>query len=160
MPETAMPNASPPNAAPPAFALDDRLSADAIAIGDLPLCRVLMKDDSRFPWLVLVPRRAEVSEILDLSESDRTQAFAEMMAASTVLREAFRPDKLNVAALGNMVRQLHIHVIARFHSDAAWPSPTFGFGEPVPFPAHALGVVAGRIATALKPYGLSTEALA
>jgi diadenosine tetraphosphate (Ap4A) HIT family hydrolase len=121
----------------PDFALDPRLSADTVHLGDLALSRVLLMDDARFPWLVLVPRRAEVSEITDLAEADSTALWQEIRLACGVMQSLAKPDKINVAALGNIVSQLHVHVIGRFRSDPAWPGPVWGFGTRTPYPLHA-----------------------
>ena len=110
--------------------LDPRLEADTFTVADWSLCRILLIRDARFPWLVLVPRRADVSEMLDLATDDRKQLTSEIDRAADGLRKAVRCDKLNVAALGNMVAQLHVHVIARRRTDAAWPKPVWGHGNP------------------------------
>lgn len=109
------------------FALHPRLAADAAPVADLALCRVLLMDDARWPWLILVPRRAGVRELVDLSPADQQALTGEIARASRTLQTLFSPDKLNVAALGNVVEQLHIHVIARFRDDPAWPDPVWGF---------------------------------
>lgn len=121
----------------PDFALDPRLSADTVHLGDLALSRVLLMDDARFPWLILVPRRAEVSEITDLAEADSAALWQEIRLACGVMQSLARPDKINVAALGNIVSQLHVHVVGRFRSDPAWPGPVWGFGSRTPYPLHA-----------------------
>lgn len=115
------------------FMLDARLAADALTVGDLPLSRVLLMNDARFPWLVLVPRRAGLSEFHDLPRDLRIALLDEIHQAGTALRALCAPDKLNVAALGNVVSQLHVHVIARFRSDPAWPRPVWGVDEPMPY---------------------------
>ena len=112
------------------FTLDPRLQADTLHVADWPLCRVLLINDARFSWLVLVPKRAGVSEMLDLEPDDRRQLSAELDRAAAALRRTVACDKLNIAALGNMVSQLHVHVIARRRSDAAWPRPVWGQGLP------------------------------
>jgi len=114
------------------FVLDPRLAADTVSLGDLPLCRVLLMNDRTYPWLILVPRRAGLAEIIDLQAAGRAVLTEEIAAASAALRAATGCHKLNVAALGNMVRQLHVHVIARFEGDAAWPGPVWGKVPPVP----------------------------
>ena len=115
-----------------AFSLDERLSADSLPLcqTDLSLLRVIR--DSRFPWLVLVPARAGLADLIDLAPADEAQVMADVRAASLTLRTATSCDKLNVASLGNMVRQLHVHIIARFESDAAWPGPVWGVGKAEP----------------------------
>jgi diadenosine tetraphosphate (Ap4A) HIT family hydrolase len=131
---------------PAAFTLDPRLKADTLAIGDLPLSSVLLLNDAHFPWLVLVPRRAGATELTDLSEEDAATLMGEIRLAARVLLELAKPDKLNVAALGNLVPQLHLHVVARFRSDPAWPGPVWGFGERRPYPDHAAAALVERAA--------------
>ena len=109
------------------FALHPRLAADTVVVTDLPLCRVLLMDDARWPWLILVPRRAGVRELIDLSPAAQQALTGEIARASRTLQTLFSPDKLNVAALGNVVEQLHVHVIARWRGDPAWPAPVWGF---------------------------------
>jgi len=108
------------------FALHPQLAADTVTLADWALSRVCLMDDARYPWLILVPRRAGAREIEDLEESDRVVLMEEIATAGHVLREATECDRLNVAALGNVVAQLHVHVIARFATDAAWPGPVWG----------------------------------
>jgi len=127
------------------FTLDPRLAADTVHAGDLALCRVLLMDDARFPWLVLVPRRPDVAEITDLSAEDAHALMDEMRLATGVMLELAKPDKVNVAALGNVVPQLHVHVIGRFLSDPAWPRPVWGVGEARPYPHHARAQMVERI---------------
>lgn len=129
-----------------AFSLDPRLSADTHAVGDLALCSVLLMDDARFPWLILVPRRAGLSEWTDLSEPDAAALTGEIRIAVNVVQALARPDKVNVAALGNVVAQLHLHVVARFRSDPAWPGPVWGHGERRPYPPHARAQILERAA--------------
>ncbi len=132
-----------------AFTLHPRLAADTIAIGDLPLCSVLLTDDSRYPWLVLVPRRLGAREIVDLSAEDRAVLIEEIAAASRALRAVTGAEKLNVAAIGNVVAQLHVHIVARFAADAAWPEPVWGRGAALRYGAGAARERARRIATEL-----------
>lgn len=113
------------------FALDPRLATDTHPITQWPLCDVLLMDDARYPWLILVPRVPGARELIDLDESTRTQMRKETDAAAECLRSATTPDKLNIAALGNVVEQLHVHVIARFRDDDAWPKPVWGFHPPI-----------------------------
>ena len=121
----------------PEFLLDPRLAADTTAVAELELCTLRLSKDARFPWLILVPKRAGMAEIIDLDAMDRAILLDEIVLVSEALRAATRCHKLNVAALGNQVRQLHIHVIARFEGDAAWPRPVWGAGEPVAYEAAA-----------------------
>ena len=110
------------------FELDPRLAGDTAFVADWPLGRVLLMDDARYPWLVLVPRRRGAVELDDLQESERTQLMDEIQRAMDALRSVAEFDKLNVGALGNIVRQLHVHVVARREGDAAWPGPVWGHG--------------------------------
>lgn len=126
------------------FTLDPRLQADTIPVGDLALCSVLLLDDRRFPWLVLVPRRAGLAEITDLAAGEAGLLMDEMRAAVRVLTELARPDKVNLGALGNLVPQLHVHVIARFRSDPAWPGAVWGHGARVPYQPHAAALLIER----------------
>lgn len=127
------------------FTLDSRLTADTVLVGDLPLCSVLLMDEARFPWLILVPRRADATEITDLSAEDAAALMDEMRIATRVMLELAKPDKVNVAALGNVVSQLHVHVIGRFLSDPAWPKPVWGIGEARPYPLHARAQMVERL---------------
>ena len=115
------------------FELDARLAGDALVVGDLALCRVLLMRDSRFAWLILVPRRADRVEVSDLTEDDRALLWREVDAAGGALRAVAPCDKLNIGALGNIVRQLHVHVVARREGDAAWPGPVWGSGRSEPY---------------------------
>ena len=110
------------------FALDPRLAGETHVIGELSLSRLLLMDDARFPWLVLVPRRVGLAELDDLDETDNTRLMHEIRRAMKKLRGLGECDKLNVGALGNTVRQLHVHVVARHQRDAAWPGPVWGHG--------------------------------
>ena len=130
-----------------AFALDPRLDADTIPIGDLALSSVLLLDDARFPWFVLVPRIGGASEVTDLSEEQSVQLMREIRIAARVMMELSRPDKVNVGALGNIVAQLHVHVVGRFRSDPAWPGPVWGHGSRTPYPDHAASALIERAAT-------------
>ena len=111
------------------FELDARLAGDTLVVGDLELCRVLLMRDSRFAWLVLVPRRAGMAEVSDLAEDERALLWREVDAAGAALQAIAPCDKLNIGALGNIVRQLHVHVVARREGDAAWPGPVWGSGK-------------------------------
>lgn len=115
------------------FELDARLAGDTVVVGDLPLCRVLLMRDQRFCWLVLVPRQAGLVEVSDLAEADRVALWREVDQAGAALRAVAPCDKLNIGALGNIVRQLHVHVVARVEGDAAWPGPVWGSGKAQPY---------------------------
>lgn len=122
----------------PDFALHPQLAADTLQVADLPLCRVLLMNDSQYPWLILVPRVADIRDIDELSSADSAQLNDEIRLACGALRARVTLDKINVASLGNMVPQLHIHVIARRTSDAAWPRPVWGVSPAVPYNDTAL----------------------
>jgi|SRR5690606_12298959 len=106
--------------------LDPRLADDTHPLAQMALCDWRLMDDSHYPWLVLVPRVAGATELVDLSESQQQELLREVSRASHLLRASFAPDKLNVAALGNVVPQLHVHVVARNTGDIAWPGPVWG----------------------------------
>lgn len=127
------------------FALDPRLSADSVPVGDLALSSVYLMDDARFPWLVLVPRRGGASELTDLVAEDATALMEEIRIAVGVMLALAKPDKVNVGALGNIVPQLHVHVVGRFLSDPAWPGPVWGHGTRAPYPPHARAQMVERI---------------
>ena len=117
----------------PEFALDPRLEADSSPVTELALSTLRLSTDARFPWLILVPQRAEMADIIDLDDMEQAILFDEIVLVSRALRTATACHKLNVAALGNQVRQLHVHVIARFETDAAWPRPVWGAGDAVAY---------------------------
>jgi diadenosine tetraphosphate (Ap4A) HIT family hydrolase len=131
------------------FALDARLIADTHAIGELPLSQLLLMDDARFPWLILVPRIAGARELIDLDERDQQSLLAEINLVGRALETLLNPNKLNVAALGNVVPQLHVHVIARFTGDAAWPQPVWGRGERLAYAETELAARIAQLRTAL-----------
>jgi diadenosine tetraphosphate (Ap4A) HIT family hydrolase len=110
------------------FELDARLAADTHVVGDLELSRVLLMNDARFAWLILVPRRAGMRDLIDLPLDEQHVLLREIGSCANALRDIEKPDKLNIAALGNVVAQLHVHVIARHEHDAAWPQPVWGAG--------------------------------
>lgn len=118
-------------AARPAFVLDPQLERDCFLIGDLALCQVLLMNDARYPWLILVPRVADISEIYQLNLADQQQLLTESSALSKAMSRHFQADKMNIASLGNIVSQLHMHLIVRFEHDPAWPGPVWGQGTPV-----------------------------
>ena len=115
------------------FELDPRLDNDSLFLMDWPLCRVLRMNDRAYPWLILVPRRTGKRDLIDLSTADQALLLGEIAKASRAIKKALKPEKLNVAALGNVVAQLHVHVIGRFTDDPAWPRPIWGVQAPEPF---------------------------
>lgn len=124
-----------PASSTPAWSLHAQLQKDTIDIGDLPLCRVLVIKDANYPWLLLVPRRPGAIEIIDLDEVEQAQLMTEISRVARALKEITSCDKLNIAALGNVVPQLHVHVIARRIGDAAWPRPVWGVVGALPHDA-------------------------
>lgn len=108
------------------WALDPQLAADTTAVGDLALSRLLLSNDANYPWLIVVPRRPQVRELIDLDAADRHRLLDEIAGVSAALREVTACHKLNVAAIGNVVAQLHVHVVARRTDDPAWPRPVWG----------------------------------
>lgn len=116
-----------------AFTLDLRLAVDTLPVAQLGLCEVRLMDDTRFGWLVLIPRSAALEEIFDLDANARAQLLAELDRAAAALRAELPCDKINVGVLGNIVRQLHVHVVARRAGDAAWPGPVWGHGARVSY---------------------------
>ncbi|PVZ70618.1 HIT family protein [Pelagibaculum spongiae] len=109
-----------------AFQLHPQLAADTVKLGDFPLCSVLLAKDALYPWCILVPRRDEIREIHRLSEADQQQLLKESSLLAATMEQLFSAEKMNIAALGNMVPQLHLHHVARFSNDLAWPSPIWG----------------------------------
>lgn len=120
------------------YHLHPQLAADSHPLANLALSELRLIDDANYPWLVLVPRVVDAVELVDLGREQRRQLTDEIDFASRLLRAAVSPDKLNVAALGNMVPQLHVHVIARFHGDPAWPAPVWGRRAARPYAPEAL----------------------
>ena len=138
----------------PPFQLDPRLAAASVAVAALPLCEVRLQNDSRWPWLVLVPRRSSLTEMDDLPAPDRAQLMEEAVAAGRAVRALGqaqgRPvEKLNLGALGNIVPQLHLHVVGRRADDPAWPGPVWGVGRPEPYAPAVLEQARAAVAAAL-----------
>ena len=128
-----------------AFILDPRLETDTLHLGDLLLSRVRLMNDARFPWLILVPRKPGLREFTDLAAPERAILMEEIAAASAALQEVTGAHKLNVGALGNKVAQLHIHVVARFEDDSAWPAPVWGHGRGETYAPDAAQALAADI---------------
>jgi diadenosine tetraphosphate (Ap4A) HIT family hydrolase len=126
------------------FTLHPQLQTDGILIGDFPLSRLLLLNDARYPWFILVPRRQAITEIYELGEEEQQQLLRESSQLGRFLMDAFRGDKLNIGALGNLVPQLHLHHIVRYRSDAAWPRPVWGVGTAVPFLPEEVDVLRER----------------
>jgi diadenosine tetraphosphate (Ap4A) HIT family hydrolase len=132
------------------FVLDPQLARDTSFVGDLPLARVLLMNDANYPWLILVPRHAGAVEILDLDEDQRTQLMSEIALLAQVLKDVTAGRKINIGAIGNVVAQLHLHVVARHPGDAAWPRPVWGLLPARPYDQAArdrlIQAVRGEIA--------------
>lgn len=132
-----------------AFALHPQLAADTIEVGRHNLCNVLLMNDQQYPWLVLVPQRPDIREVYQLSDSDQQLLWREVTDTGKALMDLHQGFKLNIGALGNMVPQLHIHVIARQTDDAAWPGPVWGVKPAQPYSAEALAIELKRLQTTL-----------
>jgi diadenosine tetraphosphate (Ap4A) HIT family hydrolase len=135
------------------FALHPQLAADGLFLVDWPLSRVLRMNDAAYPWLILVPRLTDTREILDLSAADRVRLMDEIAWASQALKDLERPDKINVGALGNVVPQLHVHVLGRSRDDPAWPKPVWGHAAPIRFEPAVAAREIERWRAALSAYG-------
>jgi diadenosine tetraphosphate (Ap4A) HIT family hydrolase len=136
----------------PSWSLHPRLEQDTEPVGDLPLSRLLVNNDANYPWLILVPRRPGAREIIDLDEKDQAQLMIEIAHMSRALKDVTACLKLNVAAIGNVVPQLHIHIVARERDDPAWPKPVWGT---VPARAYDVGERERFIAALRRKVGLS-----
>ncbi len=123
------------------FQLHEQLAADCHPIGDLALSRVLLLDDSRYPWILLVPRRPALREIYQLSRDERQQLLEESCRVGEFIMDTFAGEKLNMGALGNLVPQLHLHLVVRYHIDPAWPGPVWGHSPAI---AYDSGMLDGR----------------
>jgi len=132
------------------FELDERLAQDCAVIGDFPLSRVLLNRDANYPWFILVPRRAGIREIFELEEADQQQLLRESSHFSRQLFALFNADKLNIAALGNQVPQLHLHHIVRYTSDPAWPGPVWGSVASTAYAPAQLAEIQQRVSAALE----------
>lgn len=134
----------------PSFKADPAFDPGSVVVCDWPLCQLRLQDDARFPWLILIPRRAGLTELEDLTAVDRAALMEEAVRAGEMVRmlgeAAQRPvQKLNVAALGNVTAQLHVHVVGRRHDDGLWPDPVWGRGAALPYGAGALQALVSRI---------------
>jgi diadenosine tetraphosphate (Ap4A) HIT family hydrolase len=134
------------------FELHPQLIQDSFTIGDFPLCRLLLINDKSYPWFILVPRRPQIREIFELEDGDQRQLLKESSHLSQVLVKIFQADKLNVAALGNMVPQLHIHHIVRYRDDQAWPQPVWGLFPAQVYTERALQEICGNVAALLTDF--------
>jgi diadenosine tetraphosphate (Ap4A) HIT family hydrolase len=131
------------------FTLHPQLQADCIPLGRFPLCRLLLLNDANYPWFILAPEREAVSEIYQLSAEDQQQLMRESSHLAQRLAEKFKADKMNIAALGNVVPQLHLHHIVRYRHDPAWPAPVWGKVPPQPYGAEAVAALKQTLAEIL-----------
>lgn len=127
------------------FQLAAALNNDCFVVGDLPLCRVLLMNDRQYPWFILVPRRADLREVFQMSVADQHQFLKESSWLGERLMQHFHGDKLNVAALGNMVPQLHVHHVVRFQHDVAWPKPVWGASPAVAYAAEEVDALIATV---------------
>ena len=127
------------------FVLDARLQNDTVLLGNFPLCRVLLMNDAQYPWFILVPRREDVSELFQLSAEDQLQLWRETTGLAEVLKDCFAADKMNLATRGNMVSQLHMHIIARRRDDVSWPAPVWGRQPALPYTEEQLLALKARL---------------
>jgi diadenosine tetraphosphate (Ap4A) HIT family hydrolase len=127
------------------FTLHPRLEADSHFVRDLPLSQLRLNNQQQAPWLLLVPRRAEIMEIYDLVVAERAQLIEEIALTSRVLKKMYAADKINIATIGNKVPQLHIHIVARFKDDIAWPNPVWGYLPSEPYAVHAIANIKSKL---------------
>ena len=139
------------------FSVAQRLADDSIALLDLPLSSARLMNDRRFPWVLLIPRRANLRELHALVQSDRTQLIEEITTVSSALEIEFGAHKMNVAALGNQVPQLHVHVIARFAQDVAWPGPVWCVGNAERYEPTAANAMTSRVTRAIEATGMPIQ---
>lgn len=131
------------------FQLHKRLAQDCIQLGRFELSLLLLMNDINYPWFILVPQRADITEIFDLSFSDQKQLAIESVLLSETLARVFKAHKMNTAAIGNLVPQLHIHHIVRYQNDRAWPAPIWGAFDPVPYTEIQLTTLINKLKPAL-----------
>lgn len=129
------------------FTLHPKLQADTFFVDDLPLCKLLLINDSQYPWVVLVPRVPDIKEAYQLNPIERWHLVKESDAVCKAMNNLFTPDKLNVAAIGNVVPQLHVHHIARYRNDASWPAPVWGAKSPIPYDEQNLQLIINKLKT-------------
>lgn len=127
------------------FALDQRLQQDTLVIGDFPLSRLLLSNDSNYPWFILVPRIDGISEVFQLGVADQQRLWQETTALAQLLNEGLAADKMNIGALGNVVSQLHVHIIVRKRDDAAWPAPVWGKHPAKPYSDAQVEAIRARL---------------
>lgn len=126
-----------------------QLREDCLVLGSFPLCRLLLMKDANYPWFILVPDREDIREIHQLSDEDQIQLIKESSFLSAVIEKEFQADKINIAALGNMVRQLHVHHVVRYKDDMAWPSPVWGKHPAREYTEELLDTISNKILNAI-----------
>lgn len=132
------------------FAIHSQLSSDSINLGSFALCEVLLMNDNRFPWIILVPRIPQLQDFHEIPIQHRDTLFLEIEQCSRAIQNIWAVDKMNVAALGNQVSQLHIHVIGRRTTDLAWPNPVWGSGTPIPYDTTRLKTIVQSLTNVLE----------
>ena len=137
------------------WSLHPQLAQETVPVGDMPLARVLLARDANYPWLILVPRLPGLVELIDLEENAQIQLLGEIAVAARALKTITESDKLNIAALGNQVPQLHVHVVARRRTDAAWPKPVWGVKPPLAYGVDQQTNLLNSLRQLLKPSGLA-----
>ncbi|MCC6207977.1 MAG: HIT domain-containing protein [Gammaproteobacteria bacterium] len=137
--------------------LHPQLQADTVEVGRFPLCRLLLSKDANYPWFILVPDREQVTEICQLSAEDQMQLMRESVLLSEALMRILQPDKLNIAALGNVVPQLHVHHIVRYRTDPAWPAPVWGKVSARAYDQAGMESIIVKLRDALKNSGRRTK---
>ena len=131
------------------FQLHERLMTDTLLVGEFPLCLLLLSRDANYPWTILVPKRADIKEIYQLNSADRNQLLHESCVLAEAMQGLFSPDKLNIATIGNMVPQLHMHHVARTKTDAAWPGPVWGAVTAIDYSEETLASIQVSLQTRL-----------
>lgn len=132
------------------FQLHPRLEQDSIAIGQFDLTELRLINDSQYPWFILVPKRPDISEVYQLPETEQQLLQQESSLLAKTLSELYKADKMNIAAIGNMVPQLHIHHIVRYKADIAWPAPVWGKFEAIPYSEKQIEIIVAQLANGLK----------
>ncbi|WP_281646838.1 HIT domain-containing protein [Parendozoicomonas sp. Alg238-R29] len=141
------------------FELDHRLAKDCIVIGDFPLSRMLLMNDARYPWFILVPRVKGIEEIFQLRQSDQGRLLKETSYVAEKLKDVFAAEKMNVGALGNIVRQLHMHIVVRKKEDYAWPGPVWGQGAAMAYTDAQIKEIRDRLATVFTTWLVAADSL-
>ena len=134
------------------FLLNEKIFNDTNLICELPLCKFLLMNDSNYPWFILVPRKSNIVELFDLSKEDRNQLDYEIVEVSKFINDIFNPDKINIANLGNIVSQFHVHIIARFSNDKAWPEPVWGKFPPIKYTSSEIKVILNKSRVLLEKF--------